>query len=158
MLIKCTVYDSEKDEIFELSAKECDFSYRHSVFSENGNFICLGATLAPKYADEAEIRAKMKEYSEKRRAAQPLDKPSAGSFFKRPEGHFAARLIDECGLKGCRVGGACVSEKHAGFIVNLGGATCADVLAVAEIVSKTVFESTGVELEREVRLVPREED
>ena len=93
----------------------------------------------------------MDELMERRRSKQPLEYPSAGSTFKRPAGHFAAALIDRCGLKGRRVGGAQVSEKHAGFIVNRGGATCADILALAELVRETVLRETGVTLEMEVR-------
>ena len=93
----------------------------------------------------------MKDLAGRRREKQPLDFPSAGSTFKRPEGHFAAALIDQCGLKGLRVGGAMVSEKHAGFVVNVGGATCADILRLMDEVRERVFQDTGVELEPEVR-------
>ncbi|MBO5416143.1 MAG: UDP-N-acetylmuramate dehydrogenase [Clostridia bacterium] len=150
---KITVYDIGNDKLIGLSSSECGFSYRHSILADNPDWVCLGATIALSEGENEEIKAKMKGFSDKRKATQPLDKPSAGSFFKRPEGYFAARLIDECGLKGYRVGGACVSEKHAGFIVNLGGATCADVLALAEYVSERVFDMTGVRLEREVRVI-----
>lgn len=154
ILKKSTVYDIEKDKIVELSADELGFSYRHSILADNPNLVCLDATLELSRGDTDEIKAKMKEFSDKRRSSQPLDKPSAGSFFKRPEGYFAAKLIDDCGLKGYSVGGAAVSDKHAGFIVNLGGATCADVLTLAEYVSRRVFDETGIKLEREVRLIP----
>ncbi|MCR4747333.1 MAG: UDP-N-acetylenolpyruvoylglucosamine reductase, partial [Clostridiales bacterium] len=89
----------------------------------------------------------------RRKAKQPLEYPSAGSTFKRPEGYFAAALIDECGLKGCSIGGAQVSEKHAGFVINTGGATSADVLALMDHIKKTVKEQKGVELEPEVRII-----
>ena len=89
----------------------------------------------------------------RRTAKQPLDKPSAGSTFKRPQGAFAAALIDQCGLKGFRIGGAAVSEKHSGFVVNLGGASAKDVLAVADEVARIVEEKTGYKLEREIRVV-----
>ena len=95
----------------------------------------------------------MRELAEKRRASQPLDKPSAGSTFKRPVGGYAAALIDECGLKGFSIGGAQVSEKHAGFLVNAGGATAADVLALIDHVRDVVLRETGVELEPEVRVI-----
>ena len=95
----------------------------------------------------------MEEHYNSRKAKQPLNKPSAGSVFKRPEGHYAGALIEQCGLKGRRVGGAAVSEKHAGFIVNLGGATCKDVLELIAIIQETVRRETGVSLECEVRLV-----
>ena len=93
----------------------------------------------------------MAELAQKRRSKQPLEYPSAGSMFKRPQGYFAAALIDQCGLKGFTVGGAQVSEKHAGFVINRGGATCADVLALVREVQRRVREQTGVELEMEVR-------
>ena len=100
-----------------------------------------------------DIKARMEELAAKRRASQPLELPSAGSTFKRPEGYYAGTLIDQCGLKGAQVGGAQVSEKHAGFLVNTGGATCADVLALIKKVQETVRERTGVELEPEVRVL-----
>ena len=95
----------------------------------------------------------MEELSAERRASQPLEMPSAGSTFKRPEGYFAGTLIEQCGLKGARVGGAEVSRKHAGFVVNAGGATCADVLALIKKVQDTVFTATGVTLEPEVKII-----
>ena len=95
----------------------------------------------------------MKELLEKRRASQPLEFPSAGSTFKRPEGYYAGTLIDQCGLKGLTVGGAQVSEKHAGFVINRGGATCADVLTLVDQVKERVLQQTGVELEMEVRVL-----
>ena len=96
----------------------------------------------------------MDDFDRRRREKQPLEYPSAGSTFKRPEGYFAGTLIEQCGLKGFRVGGAQVSEKHAGFIINAGGATCADILAVIAHVQETVYRQTGVHLEPEVRKVP----
>ena len=95
----------------------------------------------------------MKEYAEKRRQSQPLEYPSAGSYFKRPEGHFAGKLIEDCSLKGLTVGGARVSEKHAGFIINLGNATSEDILELEKRVTSAVFEKFGVKLEREVRVI-----
>ena len=120
---------------------------------KNQNLICLSATFALTPDNEETIRAKMQENMKKRRDTQPLDYPSAGSFFKRPDGYFAAKLIDDCGLKGLRVGGACVSEKHAGFIVNLGSATAQDILTLSDMVATKVKERTGVNLEREVIFV-----
>lgn len=103
--------------------------------------------------DPVAIRARMEELAAKRREKQPLEHPSAGSMFKRPPGHFAAALIDQCGLKGFTVGGAQVSEKHAGFVVNRGGATCGDVLALVDQVKERVLAQTGVELEMEVKVL-----
>jgi len=131
---------------------ELAFSYRHSRFSETKELI-LGAELALTSGDAAEIGIRMAELAEKRRAGQPLEWPSGGSAFKRPKAGYAAALIDEAGLKGYAVGGAQVSEKHAGFVINRGGATCADVLAVMAHVRETVFARTGILLESEVELV-----
>lgn len=129
-----------------------DFGYRRSAFSD-GTRMILGAELALTPDDPARIAARMEELARRRREKQPLDRPSAGSVFKRPEGHFAAALIDQCGLKGTGVGGAQVSEKHAGFIVNQGGATCEDVLRLVDVVRDRVRRETGVELEMEIRLL-----
>lgn len=146
-----TFLDSDA-ELFTLSGEELEFSYRHSVFSDTDAFI-LSAELELSPAVPDEIGETMRALAEKRRASQPLDKPSAGSTFKRPATGYAAALIDECGLKGYRVGGACVSEKHAGFVVNDSGATFEDVIAVMEHVHDTVLEKTGVELEPEVKII-----
>jgi len=135
-----------------LTNAELDFSYRHSLFSLREGVV-LGAELALTPGSESEIRALMEDLIRRRREKQPLEYPSAGSTFKRPTGHFAGALIEQCGLKGFRIGGACVSEKHAGFVINVGGATCADIKAVMDHVRGLVLERTGVELEPEVRLV-----
>ena len=113
----------------------------------------LSVKLQLQTGDVLAIRARMEELMERRKSKQPLEWPSAGSTFKRPKGYFAAALIDQCGLKGLTVGGAQVSEKHAGFVINRGGATCADVLTVMEQVRQRVFDATGVELEPEVKLL-----
>lgn len=130
--------------------ERCEFRYRHSVFSA-GTHLVLWAKVGLKPGNQEEVREKMRDLAARRREKQPLDFPSAGSTFKRPEGHFAAALIDQCGLKGLRVGGAMVSEKHAGFVVNVGGATCSDVLHLMDEIRQRVFQATGVELEPEVR-------
>jgi len=134
-----------------LSAECCDFSYRHSVFTQQTDLCILWVELALTPGSQEDIRAKMVELAERRRARQPLDVPSAGSTFKRPAGHFAAALVEQCGCKGLTIGGAQVSPKHAGFLVNAGGATCADVLALVETVQRRVFDQTGVTLELEIR-------
>ena len=128
------------------------FSYRRSRFSESGDVI-LGAALRLAPDDPDAIRARMTALWEKRSASQPLDRPSAGSFFKRPAAGYAAAMIDEAGLRGASVGGAQVSEKHAGFIINTGGATFADVTALMARVQETVRARTGVLLEPEVRFL-----
>lgn len=140
------------DGVRTLTADEMGFSYRHSAFS-SGEGIVLGAKLKLEPGDPNAIKAKMDELMARRKASQPLEFPSAGSTFKRPPGHYAGPLIESCGLKGARIGGAEVSCKHAGFVVNAGGATCADVLALMEKVQKTVFNTYGVLLEPEVKIV-----
>jgi UDP-N-acetylmuramate dehydrogenase len=145
-------YLTAEGEVKEAAAAELDLRYRHSIFEENGGCI-LSAQFALTPGEPEVIRAKMDELMAKRLDKQPLDKPSAGSTFKRPVGAFAAALIDQCGLRGYRHGGAAVSEKHCGFVVNLGGATCADVLALCEEVRTIVKEKTGYDLEKEIRVV-----
>ena len=145
-------YLTAEGKVVQASAAELDLSYRHSIFEENGGCI-LSAQFALQPGNAADIRAKMDELMAKRVDKQPLDKPSAGSTFKRPAGAFAAALIDQCGLRGFRHGGAAVSDKHCGFVVNLGGATCADVLALCDEVRAIVKEKTGYELEKEIRVV-----
>lgn len=145
-------YLTTEGKVVQASAAELDLSYRHSIFEENGGCI-LSAQFALQPGNAADIRAKMDELMAKRADKQPLDKPSAGSTFKRPAGAFAAALIDQCGLRGFRHGGAAVSDKHCGFVVNLGGATCADVLALCDEVRAIVKEKTGYELEKEIRVV-----
>ncbi len=130
---------------------EMGFSYRHSRL-EDEDGIVLSAVFALSQKPESEIREKMQELIGKRRASQPLDKPSAGSAFKRPVGGYAAALIDQAGLKGYRVGDAAISEKHAGFAVNLGRATAADVQELLRQVSDKVFENSGIRIEPEVRI------
>lgn len=127
-------------------------SYRHSAYTDK-ELIITKALFKLNKGDREAIRAKMDDFMRRRRDKQPLELPSAGSTFRRPEGGYASELIDRCGLKGRRVGGAMVSEKHAGFVVNTGGATCADVLALIEYIQKDVREKTGIELHPEVRVV-----
>ena len=136
-----------------LTREELDFSYRHSVFSKRLGVV-IDAELSLKKGDSIEIKSKMEEYGSRRRDKQPLEYPSAGSVFKRPPGHFAGALIDQCGLRGFHIGGAQVSEKHAGFIINTGGATSEDVRQLIAHVQRTVLEKTGVKLETEIKSVP----
>lgn len=137
-----------------LSAEEMAFGYRHSVLMEQPMTV-LWAQLELTFDEPAAIRARMDDYLNRRREKQPLEYPSGGSFFKRPAGYFAGALIEQCGLKGIAVGGAQVSEKHAGFVINRGGATCADVMELCHLVQRTVRDACGVELEREVQLIGR---
>ena len=133
-----------------LRGEEQQLSYRHSAFSAGTKFV-TSAVLRLQKGDKAQIKARMEELAQKRRASQPLEYPSAGSTFKRPVGGYAAALIDQCGLKGRRVGGAQVSEKHAGFVINTGNATCVDVLALTDEIRAVVQRETGITLELEVR-------
>jgi UDP-N-acetylmuramate dehydrogenase len=149
VLTGCT-HITKAGEIGALKGDELKFGYRHSAYTENGNTI-LSLTLELEKGRKDQIARAMDELFERRKSKQPLELPSAGSVFKRPEGHFAGTLIEGCGLKGTRVGGAMVSEKHAGFIVNAGGATCKDVLDLIELIQKTVLNQAGVALECEVK-------
>lgn len=128
-----------------------EFSYRHSVF-EDKHAVILRTQVRLQPGDRDQITARMQELIQKRRTSQPLEMPSAGSTFKRPAGGYAAAVIDEAGLKGCGVGGAAVSQKHAGFVVNLGGASAADVLATMRMIEEKVYNTTGILLEPEVRI------
>ena len=136
-----------------LTGEEMNFRYRGSLLTDRPDAVALDAVVRLAPGDKESIRAQMRELMGRRKASQPLEYPSAGSTFKRPVGHFAGTLIDQCGLKGLTVGGAQVSEKHAGFVINRGGATCVDVLALMEQVRRRVLDATGVTLEPEVRIV-----
>lgn len=136
-----------------LTREEMDFGYRHSILSDRPETVVLSAAFSLEPGDPEKIREKMRDLMTRRRNTQPLEWPSAGSTFKRPAGHFAGTLIDQCGLKGLRVGGAQVSEKHAGFIINTGGATFRDVTALIHQVQEKVFQQTGIRLEPEVRSI-----
>ena len=135
-----------------LSAEELGMTYRHTALMER-DLIVVGVTLRLEAGDKDAIWAKMKDLMARRRDKQPLEYPSAGSFFKRPEGYFAGKLVQDAGLKGFTVGGAQVSEKHAGFVINRGGATAADLVALRDQVHDKVFAEFGVHLEPEVRFV-----
>lgn len=147
-----TYIDTDREEIVTIPCDECEFGYRTSIFGKN-NAIIVGATLRLKKGNPDAIRAKMNDLSARRTDKQPLDKPSAGSTFKRPEGYFAGALIQESGLMGCSVGGAEVSTKHAGFVINAGGATANDVASLIEKIQGVVEDKYGVRLEPEVKFV-----
>lgn len=142
-----------EDGIQTLSGEEMDFGYRHSLISNHPEAVVLSVTFRLTPGEPDKIRETMQELMERRKSSQPLELPSAGSTFKRPEGHYAAALIEQCGLKGYSIGGAQVSEKHAGFIVNRGGASCAEIRSLMERVQQIVYKETGVRLEPEVRIV-----
>ena len=137
-------------ETGSLQGEELALGYRRSAYS-GGDKIILFLHLALTPGNPVDIGHKMEELMTRRKDRQPYEMPSAGSVFKRPEGYYAGTLIEQCGLKGCQIGGAQVSPKHAGFIVNTGGATCRDVEALIEKIQETVLRETGVTLECEVR-------
>ncbi|WP_347550054.1 UDP-N-acetylmuramate dehydrogenase [Pseudalkalibacillus hwajinpoensis] len=143
---------TKEGELVHLGAGELDLSYRHSNVEESG-LLVLEATFSLKEGDQAEIKAIMDDLTEKRETKQPLEYPSCGSVFKRPPGLFAGKLIQDSKLQGTRIGGAEVSKKHAGFIVNIDNATATDYLDVIHHVQRTVKEKFDVELEREVRVI-----
>ena len=150
VLYRCDHIDQNGDFGF-LEGEDMELSYRHSAYYGNGCVI-TGLYLKLKKADKRDIKAKMDDLLQRRKDKQPLEYPSAGSTFKRPEGYFAGALIEECGLKGKTVGGAQVSEKHAGFVINVGGATCKDILELCDECAKTVMREKGVKLEMEIRV------
>lgn len=151
-VILTTRYMDTNGKIHELKAAEHNFSYRHSVYQQNGGIILSGVFLL-KNGIYSDIIGKMTDFNNCRRDKQPLDLPSAGSSFKHPSGYYAAKLINECGLKGYTVGGAQVSEKHCGFIVNKDNATCSDILNVIEHIKSTVYEKTGIVIETEIKVI-----
>ena len=150
VLYKCRHIDKDGNEGF-LENEDMKLSYRHSAYYDNGCII-TGIYLKLKKGNAEDIKAKMDDFLQRRKDKQPLEYPSAGSTFKRPEGYFAGALIEECGLKGKSVGGAEVSTKHAGFVINKGNATCEDILNLCRLCSETVMNEKGVKLEMEIRV------
>lgn len=151
-IVRSVLYADDKGEIKRAEREELDFSYRHSMFSDK-KFIILEAEIELEHGDEEAIREEMTELNRRRSEKQPLEYPSAGSTFKRPEGAFAGRLIEDAGLMGFSIGGAAVSEKHAGFVINRGNATQKDVSDLIEHIRSVVFEKYGIRLEPEVRFI-----
>ena len=147
-VVVCAEYIDEDCNIKTISRDDMELSYRSSFFSGSDRVI-TSVTMELESGDPDEIKAAMSECMAKRSSKQPLDYPSAGSIFKRPEGSYASLLIDQCGLKGLTCGGAMVSEKHSGFVINTGDATCSDVLGLCEDIKKIVFDKTGYRLELE---------
>lgn len=152
VLVRSTYLDCENLSVCTKNFDEHDFSYRHSSY-ENDGYLILSASFLLKKGNREDILLKMKDLNNRRITKQPLEFPSAGSTFKRPAGLFAGKLIEDANLKGYTVGGAKVSEKHCGFVVNTGNATCEDVLGVIKYVQNTVFAKFGVELETEVKII-----
>ena len=145
--------DTEPLEVKTISAEQHEFTYRQSFFNKNKDLIILSSVLKLKRGDISEIEAAMDKNMSARKEKQPLEYPSAGSVFKRGDGYYAARLIEDCGLKGCSVGGAQVSEKHAGFIINRDGASFSDVVNLIEHIKSVVYEKTGNMIECEVKII-----
>lgn len=148
-VIKSVLLMAPDGTLVEKSVAEMKFSYRHSLLKEQ-DFIVVSAQIALERGNQSQIRAKMEELAARRREKQPLEYPSAGSTFKRPEGYFAAKLIEDAGLRGFCVGDAQVSEKHCGFVINKGKATAQDIYTLIEQVQKKVYETSGVMIEPEV--------
>lgn len=151
-ILRSVYYLDEEASLHRKSGEELELGYRHSVFSDS-DCVILACSLELCRGNEEKISSRMRELAEKRRASQPLDMPSAGSTFKRPEQGYAAALIDEAGLKGYSVGGAEVSQKHAGFVVNRGGASFKDVLKLMEHIQRRVYERSGIMLEPELKII-----
>ena len=143
-------YLDEDCNVVEISNEEAQFTYRHSMFVENPQYVILYAIYKLEKGNKEEITEKMTTNMNSRREKQPLEYPNFGSVFKRPEGYFVGKLVDDCGLKGYTIGGAQVSTKHSGFIVNISNATCKDVLDLIEYVKKMVYEKFNVMLQEEV--------
>ena len=151
-IIKTVTYIDEYGEEKTVTADECEFGYRKSIFTNGGKYI-VSAVLELSEGDRTEISEKMADYAKRRREKQPLSLPSAGSTFKRPEGYFAGALIQESGLKGYKSGGAMISDLHAGFVVNYDNATSQDILDVIKHTQETVLDKFGVMLETEVKII-----
>lgn len=151
-VVESTTYIDDKGEIAILKKELHDFSYRHSFFT-NKDFIILETKISLLPSKKEEIEFKIEDFKKRRKDKQPLEYPSAGSVFKRPQGHFAGQLIEECGLKGKKIGGAMVSEKHAGFIINYDNAKANDVLNLIEHIKNEVFKKFNIELECEIKMV-----
>ena len=151
-MVKSVRLMDEEGNIFELKNEEMEFGYRKSILSKK-DYIVLSAILELQEGNHDEIKNRMRELTKSRVTKQPLNLPSAGSTFKRPEGHFASKLIEDSGLKGLTLGKAQVSDKHAGFVVNLGNAKAKDILDLIDVVKSTVYSKFGVMLEEEVKIL-----
>jgi UDP-N-acetylmuramate dehydrogenase len=152
-VIQAKIYDAKEDRVKIMSLYEMRLGYRSSVFQTDETYVILSAAFRLKRRDSMDIKSDMRGYARRRNSVQPMDMPSAGSFFKRPAGAYAGALIESAGLKGVSVGGAQVSEKHAGFIVNTGGATASDILGLMEKIQEAVRANSGYALEPEPRII-----
>lgn len=155
VLKKARIVSKDGSRDFYMTADELQLGYRHSVLHETGDVV-VEAVLELEPGNVEEIRANIADFTERRNSKQPVTYPSAGSFFKRPEGYFAGKLVQDAGFKGLTVGGAQVSQLHSGFVINIGGATATDILQLMEIVQAGVYEQFGVKLEPEVRIIGEE--
>ncbi len=154
VLVSVEYFDTQTQTLRTADKDELSLSYRHSVFQDNPHYIVLSATLEMPVGNGKLIQAEMKKFVEARQDKQPLTIPNAGSVFKRPEGAFVGKMVEECGLKGYTVGGAQVSTKHAGFIVNINQATCADVLSLIQHIKDVILSTYGISLICEVKYIP----
>lgn len=154
-IVKSVTAINSDFEIREFSNEEMKFRYRNSLVQDE-NLVVLSATFKLKRGNKEEINEKMQDLMARRKEKQPLEYPSAGSTFKRPEGYFAGKLIQDAGLKGLTHGGAQISKKHSGFVINIGGATAKDIVELIETVQKIIHDKFGVEIEREVKIIGRE--
>ena len=152
-IVEKITFIEENDEIVEISKEEAKFGYRNSIFTGRPECVILSATFRLKKANENDIAEKMKENTLARTSKQPLEYPNFGSVFKRPEGYFVGKLVQDAGLKGYQIGGAQVSTKHTGFIVNVGDATCDDILNLIKYIQEVVYKKFNVHLEPEVVLI-----
>lgn len=152
-VIEEVTYIDEDLNIKTIKNKECNFSYRHSIFTQNKDFVIVEVKMKLEKGNLKDIEEKMEEYRKARTEKQPLEYPNSGSIFKRPEGYFVGKLVQDAGLRGKTIGGAQVSTKHTGFIVNVGNATCKDVEDLIKFVQDTVYEKFGVKLETEVEFI-----
>jgi UDP-N-acetylmuramate dehydrogenase len=151
-IVQNVTYLDDKNNIIKLLNNQCDFSYRHSFFSDK-NYIILGCEIVLHKDKKENIQKKLEDNLNSRKEKQPIEYPSAGSTFKRGENYITAKLIDECGLKGYQIGGAQVSEKHAGFIINKDNATAEDIINLIEYVKKAVYEKTGEKIKLEIEII-----
>lgn len=152
-VIEEVTYIDEDLNIKTIKNKECNFSYRHSIFTQNKDFVIVEVKMKLEKGNLKDVEEKMEEYRKARTEKQPLEYPNSGSIFKRPEGYFVGKLVQDAGLRGKTIGGAQVSTKHTGFIVNIGNATCKDVEDLIKFVQDTVYEKFGVKLETEVEFI-----
>lgn len=152
-VLESVTYIDENYNLVTITNKDCNFSYRHSIFSEHKEFVIIEAVLSLEKGNLEEIESKMKEYQEARSLKQPLEYANSGSIFKRPEGYFVGKLVQDAGLKGKTIGKAQVSTKHSGFIINLGDATCSDIKELIKFIQDEVKEKFGVMLQTEVEFI-----